>query len=111
MRFLIDSNLIRPIPAGCDTIVATGEKTNDGITLFGKNSDREPNEAHQIVAIPAKDHESSTVSCTYIDIPQVEHRRILARGAERTTRFDLSLDIIPVISRPLDLSPPLKRLP
>lgn len=26
----------------CDTIAATGSATADGITLFGKNSDREP---------------------------------------------------------------------
>ena len=28
-----------------DTIAATGSATADGNTLFGKNSDREPNEA------------------------------------------------------------------
>ena len=34
----------------CDTVVALGHVTADGVTLFGKNSDREPNEAHQIAA-------------------------------------------------------------
>ena len=29
----------------CDTVVATAEATADGVTIFGKNSDREPNEA------------------------------------------------------------------
>jgi secernin len=28
----------------CDTIVALGKATVDGSTLFGKNSDREPDE-------------------------------------------------------------------
>jgi secernin len=58
----------------CDTFVATSESTADGVTLFGKNSDREPNEAHHLALIQAEDHPSdSQVSCTYIDIPQVEH--------------------------------------
>lgn len=58
----------------CDTVVATSAVTADGITIFGKNSDREPNEAHHLLRIPAADHPSGTrVKCTYIDIPQVAH--------------------------------------
>jgi secernin len=58
----------------CDTIVATKDVTADGVTLFGKNSNREPNEAHHIVSLPASSHrKGSRLSCTYIDIPQVEH--------------------------------------
>jgi len=58
----------------CDTIIARGNVTADGATLFAKNSDREPNEAHHIVVIPAADHApSSRVQCTYIEIPQVAH--------------------------------------
>lgn len=58
----------------CDTVVATAEVTADGITVFGKNSDREPNEAHHLVRIPAADHPpDSRVKCTFIDIPQVKH--------------------------------------
>jgi dipeptidase len=57
----------------CDTVVATPSATRDGVTLFGKNSDREPNEAHEVVRVPAKQHDDDTVSCTYIDVPQVEH--------------------------------------
>lgn len=58
----------------CDTVVATGEVTTDGVTVFGKNSDREPNEAHHLLRVPAQDHSpGSRVRCTYIDIPQVEH--------------------------------------
>jgi secernin len=60
----------------CDTLVATGSVTADGVTLFGKNSDREPNEAHELVLVDAADHAgpgSATVRCTYIEIPQVAH--------------------------------------
>ncbi|MCU0520911.1 MAG: C69 family dipeptidase [Anaerolineae bacterium] len=58
----------------CDTLVATGAVTADGVTVFGKNSDREPNEAHEIVVVPAADHaDGSTVRCTYLEVPQVAH--------------------------------------
>jgi len=58
----------------CDTLVALGGVTADGATLFGKNSDREPNEAHHVVRVPAADHApGSKVKCTYIEIPQVAH--------------------------------------
>ena len=56
----------------CDTVVALGNSTADGSVIFGKNSDREPNEAHEVVLIPAASHAAgSTVKCTYIEIPQV----------------------------------------
>ena len=62
----------------CDTIVATSGATADGTVLFGKNSDREPNEAHHVISIPAEDHSpGSQVSCTYINIPQVAHTNAL----------------------------------
>jgi len=58
----------------CDTIIATGETTKDGVTIFGKNSDREPNEAHHVVSFAAADHGSDCqVQCTYVEIPQVKH--------------------------------------
>ena len=58
----------------CDTIIATNSATANGITLFGKNSDREPNEAQYMVSVPATDHKTpSSLTCTYIDIPQVAH--------------------------------------
>ena len=58
----------------CDTMVLTGEKAADGVTVFGKNSDREPNEAQSIACYPAENHASGAkLRCTYIEIPQVEH--------------------------------------
>lgn len=58
----------------CDTIVVPAELTEDGVTLFAKNSDREPNEAQYIEMIPSADNaDGSTLTCTYIEIPQVAH--------------------------------------
>ncbi|UJG40549.1 MAG: C69 family dipeptidase [Candidatus Heimdallarchaeum aukensis] len=56
----------------CDTIVAIGDATKDGSVIFGKNSDREPNEVHVIEYYPRKKHEEETVRTTYLNIPQVE---------------------------------------
>ena len=58
----------------CETVVATGEATLDGITVFEKNSNREPNEAHHLYYVPTAMHApGSSIKCTYIEIPQVEH--------------------------------------
>ena len=57
----------------CDTLVALGNVTADGVTILGKNSDREPTEAHHLVRIPAARHApGSRIKCTYLEIPQVE---------------------------------------
>jgi len=56
----------------CDTLVALGNSTAEGIVLLAKNSDREPNEAHALVRIPRAQHKAQeTVKCTYVEIPQV----------------------------------------
>ncbi len=56
----------------CDTFVALGNATKDGSVIFGKNSDRHPNEAHMIQIIPRAHHpEGAQVKCTYIRVPQV----------------------------------------
>ena len=39
--------------------------------IFGKNSDREPNEAQALLRVPRQEHTAATVSTTYIDVPQV----------------------------------------
>ena len=57
----------------CDTVVAVGKATKDGSVILGKNSNRVPNEAHNIEYIEGKKHrENEKVKCTYISIPQVE---------------------------------------
>ena len=57
----------------CDTFVALGSATSDGSVIFGKNSDREPNEAQSLEYHPAAGHSDGTkVRCTYIEIPQVK---------------------------------------
>ncbi len=56
----------------CDTLVALGDATQSGHSLFAKNSDRDPNEAHQLIWMPRQTHSpSQKVKCTYIEIPQV----------------------------------------
>lgn len=58
----------------CDTFVALGNSTRDGSVIFGKNTDREPNEAHLVCILPAAEHAADeNVKCTYIEIPQVAH--------------------------------------
>jgi secernin len=54
----------------CDTLIAF---TPQGM-IFGKNSDRDPNEVQNLIQIPPQDHaKGETVKCTYIEIPQVSH--------------------------------------
>jgi secernin len=54
----------------CDTIVVVD---SNGV-LFAKNSDRDPNESQIPEWHPAADHRAgSTVRCTYMEIPQIDH--------------------------------------
>lgn len=56
----------------CDTFVALSNATKDGSVIFGKNSDRHPNEAHELALIPRATHpEGAQVKCTYISVPQI----------------------------------------
>ena len=58
----------------CDTLVVLPNSTADGSLIFAKNSDREPNEAHHLLAVPAAEHApGEMLQCTYIQIPQVPH--------------------------------------
>ncbi len=58
----------------CDTVVVNAPASHEGVTLFAKNSDREPNEAQFVELIPPADHpEGSRVQCTYLAVPQVRH--------------------------------------
>jgi len=55
----------------CDTLIATKLATANGVAVFGKNSDRPPNEGQHIAYFPAATHPAnSQVKCTYIEIPQ-----------------------------------------
>ena len=56
----------------CDTFVATASATGDGSIIFGKNSDREANEAQALEYHPAREYPpGARLQCTYIEIPQV----------------------------------------
>jgi secernin len=56
----------------CDTAVALGNATVDGAVIFAKNSDRYPDEAHELVLVPRARHAAgSGVRCTHVEIPQV----------------------------------------
>lgn len=58
----------------CDTLIATKLAGLNGVAVFGKNSDRPPNEGQSMVYFPAADHApGSKVRCTYIEIPQAAH--------------------------------------
>ena len=63
----------------CDTIVALGSAAEEGFTLFGKNSNREPDEVQNILIVPRKKYDlNETVQCTYLTIPQIsETARVL----------------------------------
>lgn len=59
----------------CDTFVILPQKTADGSVIFGKNSDREPNEAQALEYHPAGfDSDDKWLRCTYIQIPQVKEK-------------------------------------
>jgi len=58
----------------CDTFLALPSVTADGSVIFGKNSDREPNEAQALEYHPAQAFVGPTRDkciCTYIAIPQI----------------------------------------
>ena len=56
----------------CDTFVALSTATKDGSVIFGKNSDREPNEAQILEYHPPQNFsKNKKLDCTYLRIPQV----------------------------------------
>ena len=62
----------------CDTFAMGPAGTQTGEWIFGKNSDREPDEAQIVVSIPGKDYVSGeSLKCTYIEIPQVKSTNAL----------------------------------
>ncbi len=57
----------------CDTYVSVISRNEDNAVIFGKNSDREPNEAQVLEHHPAKSYSiKDKVNCTYTTIPQVK---------------------------------------
>ena len=55
----------------CDTLIATKLAATNNIAVFGKNSDRPPNEGQHLAYFPAASHTAnSPLKCTYIEIPQ-----------------------------------------
>jgi secernin len=55
----------------CDTFVARGRRTADGSVIFGKNSDRVPNEAQPLEHHPPAEYPpGAELRCTWIAIPQ-----------------------------------------
>jgi len=66
----------------CDTFIALHNATSDGSVIFGKNSDREPNEAQVLEFNPPYDYSGNEkIRCTYLEIPQVKqtHAVLLSR--------------------------------
>jgi secernin len=58
----------------CDTLIATPPVAAKGAMLFGKNSDRERNEAQVLEQHPRRSHgRGETVRLTYVEIDQVRH--------------------------------------
>ena len=58
----------------CDSMIASKKVTRCGYHIFGKNSDRSPNEPQPMVYIPAADHAAgSTVRATQIEVEQAAH--------------------------------------
>lgn len=66
----------------CDTILAAPTSTARRSMLFGKNSDRQPNEAQVLEYVPRRSYAAGAkVGCTYISIPQTQqtHAVLLSR--------------------------------
>lgn len=57
----------------CDTYVSVVSRSEDSAVIFGKNSNREPNEAQVLEYHPSRSFSiKDKVNCTYITIPQVK---------------------------------------
>lgn len=66
----------------CDTLVAVGPAAAEGVTVFGKNSDREPGEAQAVEVHPARKG-GGKLRTTHAQLPDVErtYALILSRPA------------------------------
>lgn len=58
--------------------MALGPATRDGVTVFGKNSDRPPDECQRLVQVPRRRYaDGSALRCQYVTIPQVRETAAL----------------------------------
>ena len=59
----------------CDTFISLESNSIDNSIIFGKNSDREPNEAQSLeYHPPLLSDNTKNLKCTYIEIPQVKEK-------------------------------------
>lgn len=58
----------------CDTFICLGKKVDSGFPIFGKNSDRDPNEPQIFVFIPKNIEYKEKIKTTYIEIEPYEKR-------------------------------------
>lgn len=66
----------------CDTLYVAANRTRSRYAIFGKNSDRQRNEAQGVSVVPRSNHASGTMlKCTYLELPQVcqTHAALLCR--------------------------------
>ncbi|AWL08254.1 Secernin-1 [Aquirufa nivalisilvae] len=65
----------------CDTFYSPSHRNVYGNSILAKNSDREPNEAQQIVRFPAQSRPEKRVQATFIavDCPEQVHEVILSK--------------------------------
>ncbi|UCH61974.1 MAG: C69 family dipeptidase [Fidelibacterota bacterium] len=57
------------------TMVIAASASPDGVTHFGKNSNREPGECQLVLALPAVEYDANTLlKCTHLSITQVPQR-------------------------------------
>jgi secernin len=69
-------------PQSCDTMVALGEATQNGQTVFAKNSDRPGIECQPLELHPRKTHGSDAqTQCQFVTLPEVAvtHRHVGSR--------------------------------
>ncbi|MCB0651691.1 MAG: C69 family dipeptidase [Saprospiraceae bacterium] len=65
----------------CDTFVVLPKSSADQSVIFGKNSDREPNEMQSLEYHAGRQYSKGAVlPCTYLTIPQVEATRSIIIG-------------------------------
>jgi secernin len=81
----------------CDTFVALGRHTADGSVIFGKNSDRVPNEAQALEYHGPREYPVGTeLRCTHLVIPQAQrtHGVLISRIPPSRTPALTGMDLL-----------------